>query len=110
VEKWLSVCVHLRYDNPGREADLVIATFGRAIYVLDNIRPLREIAKNKGILTADKRVTAFPTGDVIQAEYRNAPGYEWSTWGIWDATNREAGAPLSFYVNYLPVILPKSSN
>jgi len=85
-----------------READLVIATFGRAIYVLDNIRPLREIAKNKGILAADKRVTAFPTGDVIQAEYRNAPGYEWSTWGIWDATNREAGAPLSFYVNYLP--------
>ena len=85
-----------------READLVMATFGRAIWVLDNIRPLREIALNNGILTPGKRLTAYPVGDVIQAEYRNAPGYEWSTWGTWDASNREAGAPLSFYVNYLP--------
>jgi hypothetical protein len=39
-----------------READLVIATFGRAIWVLDNIRPLRVIAANKGMIAADKRI------------------------------------------------------
>jgi hypothetical protein len=38
-----------------READLVIATFGRALYILDDIRPLRAIAANKGML-ADKKV------------------------------------------------------
>jgi hypothetical protein len=31
-----------------READLVIGTFGRSIYVLDDIRPLRIFAKNQG--------------------------------------------------------------
>jgi hypothetical protein len=31
-----------------READLVIGTFGRSIYVLDDIRPLRVFAKNGG--------------------------------------------------------------
>lgn len=85
-----------------READLVIASFGRAIWVLDNIRPLRVIAKNKGMISADKRIIAYPAPTVVQAEFKNAPGYEWSTWGIWDAPNRPGGAPLTFQVNYLP--------
>ena len=33
-----------------REHDLIIGTFGRAAWVLDDIRPLRAIAKNKDIL------------------------------------------------------------
>jgi photosystem II stability/assembly factor-like uncharacterized protein len=81
-----------------READLAIATFGRALWVLDDIRPLRELAKNKGIMPAAKKLTTFPTKDAYLAEYRNAPGYEWSTWGIWDAANRPAGAAISYYV------------
>lgn len=84
-----------------READLVIATFGRAIWVLDNIRPLRAIAKNKGMVPGDQRIIAYASPEVIQAEYKNAPGYEWSTWGIWDADNRPGGAPLTYHVNYL---------
>ena len=81
-----------------READLAIATFGRALWVLDDIRPLRELAKNKGILPVAKKLTAFSTKDAYLAEYRNAPGYEWSTWGIWDAPNRPAGAAIAYYV------------
>jgi photosystem II stability/assembly factor-like uncharacterized protein len=84
-----------------READLVIASFGRAIWVLDNIRPLRVIAKNKGMIPTDKRIIAYPISTVVQAEFKNAPGYEWSTFGIWDAPNRPGGAPLTFHVNYL---------
>jgi hypothetical protein len=34
----------------------------------------------------------------VQAQYRNAPGYEWSTWGVWDATNRPEGAELSYFI------------
>jgi photosystem II stability/assembly factor-like uncharacterized protein len=85
-----------------READLAIATFGRALWVLDDIRPLRELAKNKGIMPAAKKLTAFATKDAILAEFRNAPGYEWSTWGIWDAANKPAGAAISYYVQ--PVV------
>ncbi len=29
---------------------------------------------------------------------RNAPGYEWSTWGIWDADNKPRGASVSYFI------------
>jgi photosystem II stability/assembly factor-like uncharacterized protein len=79
-----------------READLVIATFGRAIYILDDIRPLRKFASTKGITNA--KLIAFPAPDAYQASYKSAPGYEWSTWGLWDAENRSRGAALSYYI------------
>jgi len=79
-----------------READLVIATFGRALWILDDIRPLRKLAASKGML--NKAFVAFDSRNVVQAQIRNAPGYEWSTWGIWDAENRPANAPISYFI------------
>ncbi len=79
-----------------READLVIATFGRALWILDDIRPLRKLAAGKGML--NKSFVAFDSRNVVQAQFKNAPGYEWSTWGIWDAENRPASAPISYYI------------
>ncbi|HEU4633311.1 MAG TPA: hypothetical protein VFS22_04960, partial [Flavisolibacter sp.] len=80
-----------------READLVIATFGRALWVVDDIRPLRKIAANGGKSFA-KQLTVFEAPDAYQASYKSAPGYEWSTYGLWDAPNRRRGAAISFYV------------
>ena len=82
-----------------READLVIATFGRALWILDDIRPLRKLAANKGML--NKAFVAFDSRNVVQAQFKNAPGYEWSTWGIWDAENRPANAPISYFIKPL---------
>lgn len=79
-----------------READLVIATFGRAIWILDDIRPLRKLAANKGVINTKLQV--FQAPDAYQIQYRNAPGYEWSTWGVWDAENRRRGAAVSYFV------------
>jgi photosystem II stability/assembly factor-like uncharacterized protein len=79
-----------------READLVIATFGRALWILDDIRPLRKLAASKGML--NKAFVAFDSRNVVQAQFKNAPGYEWSTWGIWDADNRPASAPISYFI------------
>ena len=79
-----------------READLVIGTFGRAIYILDDIRPLRTLASSQGIINS--KLVAFPAADGYLASYKSAPGYEWSTWGLWDAENRPRGAALSYYV------------
>ncbi len=80
-----------------READLAIASFGRSLWILDDIRPLRKLASNKGAIK--NTLNVFPAPDGIQAQYRNAPGYEWSTWGMWDATNRPRGAAISYYVS-----------
>jgi hypothetical protein len=80
-----------------READLAIASFGRSLWILDDIRPLRKLANNKGTLT--QTITAFPAPDAYQAQYRSATGYDWSVYGLWDADNRRRGAEVSFFVN-----------
>ncbi len=80
-----------------READLCIATFGRAMYVLDDIRPLRKLASQNGLLK--KNIVAFDNNDAYKVTYKNQPGYEWSTWGVWDADNKKAGAAINFYAN-----------
>jgi photosystem II stability/assembly factor-like uncharacterized protein len=82
-----------------READLVIATFGRALWVLDDIRPLRAMAKANGAAPT-KKLTAFEAPVAYQANYRNATGYEWSTWGLYEGENRRRGAMISFFVNH----------
>ncbi|RYY41599.1 MAG: hypothetical protein EOO08_00240 [Chitinophagaceae bacterium] len=83
-----------------READLVIATFGRALWVLDDIRPLRKLAAEKG-QPASRRISAYGSPDAIQAQYRAAPGYEWSTYGLYEAPNRPRGAQVSYFVNHI---------
>lgn len=81
-----------------READLVIATFGRAVWVLDDIRPLRKIAANSG-KTFSSRLNVFEAPVAYQASYRSAPGYEWSVYGLWDAENRRRGAEITYFIN-----------
>ena len=82
-----------------READLVIATFGRALWVLDDIRPLRAVAKANGAAQSSK-LKVFEAPAAYQANYRNAPGYEWSTWGLYEGENKRRGAMVSFFVNH----------
>lgn len=81
-----------------READLVIATFGRALWILDDIRPLRKLAANKGQVFA-KKLTAFEVPQAYQAKMKNASGIEYSTYGTYEGENKRTGAPLTFFVN-----------
>src|SRR5258705_2689490 len=81
-----------------READLAIATFGRALWILDDIRPLRKLAANKGMAITNP-ITVFTAPEAYQAQYRAATGYEWSVDGLWDADNRRRGAEVSFFIN-----------
>ena len=74
-----------------READLAIATFGRSLWVLDDIRPLRKLAKAQ---TAKFFMSVPPTA--INLSIKNSP-YEWSTWGMWDAPNKPTGMAISIY-------------
>lgn len=81
-----------------READLVIATFGRSIYILDDIRPLRKIAALKGQLPS-KGLTVFAAPAAYMATYKNAPAYNSNPWGMYEGTNRNKGAEYTFFVN-----------
>ena len=92
-----------------READLVIATFGRALWVLDDITPLRKAAASNG-KPYSSNITVFKAPDAIQAQYRAAPGYEWSTNGLWDAENRRRGAAVSYFINKLSTSPRKDSS
>jgi photosystem II stability/assembly factor-like uncharacterized protein len=82
-----------------READLVIATFGRSLWVLDDIRPLRKLAANTRLSTVStSSLMVFDSPGGVQAQYRPATGYEWSTWGIYEGENRNRGASVSFMI------------
>ena len=81
-----------------READLVIGTFGRSIYVLDDIRPLRVFAKNSG-KTAVEKLTAIAAPDAYQAEIHQPHGERFPADGKYAAENRDFGGRLSFILN-----------
>ncbi len=81
-----------------REHDLVIGTFGRSFWVMDDIRPLRELAAN-GPEELEKAVKAFPSPDAYLAEWRQAMGTRFTADGFFMGDNRGSGAMLTYSVN-----------
>jgi photosystem II stability/assembly factor-like uncharacterized protein len=78
-----------------READLVVATFGRAIYVLDDIRALRVAAANKG-KRPEKRLLVLESPVAYQSFQSGPPGIEYSSYGLYAADNRASDASINF--------------
>lgn len=81
-----------------REYDLVIGTFGRAIYVLDDIRPLRELVKS-GTSVLDKTAYLFDPPDAYQAVYQDPGGVLFPGNGMFTGDNRPTGAMISYVIN-----------
>ena len=79
-----------------REHDLVIGTFGRAAWVLDDIRPLREMAKNTGVINS--KLTLFNPPTAYQAAYQQPTGSRFGADAMFNGENRSGGAQLSYYV------------
>ena len=80
-----------------REHDLVIGTFGRAAWVLDDIRPLRAIAKNKAVLNESLKVFNPPTA--YQASYQQPTGTRFGGDALYNGENRSGGAQISYLYN-----------
>ena len=78
-----------------REQDLVIGTFGRAAWVLDDIRPLRAIAKNASILSSDATLFSPPTA--YQPAYQQPTGSRFGADAMYQGTNRRGGAMLTYF-------------
>lgn len=79
-----------------REHDLVIGTFGRAAWVLDDIRPLRAMAKDKSVVNSKLELFEPPTA--YQAAYQQPTGSRFGADAMYHGENRGYGAILSYFI------------
>ncbi len=81
-----------------RESDLVICTFGRALWILDDIRPLRELAKSgEGALNATVKLFTPPDAYLASLQQPNGPRFDADA--IYNGQNRPFGARISYVIN-----------
>ncbi|WP_228851117.1 WD40/YVTN/BNR-like repeat-containing protein [Aegicerativicinus sediminis] len=78
-----------------REQDLVIGTFGRAAWVLDDIRPLRALAREKSIL--EKSIELFNPPTAYLASYQQPTGSRFGADAVFNGDNRDGGAHIKYY-------------
>jgi len=79
-----------------REQDLLIGTFGRALWVMDDIRPLRAIATDPEILNKDFHLFDPPTG--YQVAYQQPTGSRFGGDAMYGGENKKSGAMISYFV------------
>ncbi len=82
-----------------RDQDLVIGTFGRSAFVLDDIRPLKAVAEDAALLQQDLHV--FEPSPAILAHYKQAAGTRFMADAIYRGDNKGFGALVSFWLKEL---------
>ncbi|WP_424964296.1 WD40/YVTN/BNR-like repeat-containing protein [Ekhidna sp.] len=80
------------------EHDLVIGTFGRSIWVMDDIRPLRELAKS-GKSTLDKTLNVYNPPVAYVASNQQPKGSRFGGDALYNGENRPYGAMLTYSIN-----------
>ena len=78
-----------------REHDLVIGTFGRAAWILDDLRPLRAIAKNEVL---NKKLELFSPPIAYKAAYQQPTGSRFGADAMYFGDNRGSGGRFRYYV------------
>jgi photosystem II stability/assembly factor-like uncharacterized protein len=79
-----------------RDGDLVLGTFGRAFWILDDIRPFRELAKTKGAVL-DKKFKVFDAPDAYLATFRSFEGERFAADAIYEGTNKSPVSMISIW-------------
>lgn len=79
-----------------RENDLVLATFGRGFYILDNFSPLRDIADS----ILNKEAFIFPVKDALM--YIKSRGRYGTGSTYFSAANPPFGATFTYYLKDVP--------
>jgi len=82
-----------------REHDLILGTFGRALWIMDDIRPLREATSLGMKKIASKTIHTFPIPDATNAIIGPYWGYRSTGNGLFMAENKPFSAGISYYVN-----------
>ncbi|MFN8397244.1 MAG: hypothetical protein U0176_21655 [Bacteroidia bacterium] len=77
--------------------DLIVGTFGRAIWIFDDIRPLRTLA-TQGKALWDKDMFLLPVLDHIAAEFHSMDGYRYTGANDFIGENLNRGARIQLYL------------
>ena len=80
------------------EHDLVIGTFGRAIWVMDDIRPLRELAA-EGSSLLNKVLHVYDPPVAYVSSYQQPKGSRFGGDALFNGENRPYGAMLTYSIN-----------
>ena len=84
-------------DIQKRENDLVVSTFGRGVYILDDYTPLRFMSKE----TLQKDAEIFPVKDALMFIQSNPFGFRGVAFmgaSFYSAPNPEVGAVFTYYL------------
>ncbi|MEA3462055.1 MAG: glycosyl hydrolase, partial [Bacteroidota bacterium] len=81
-----------------QENDLVLATFGRGFYILDDYTPLRELAMNKEIL--ERPYYIFPVEDALMYIQTGGKYGQGST--FFRSKNPDFGATFTYFLKEVP--------
>ncbi|MFK5957575.1 MAG: hypothetical protein QM495_01765 [Lutibacter sp.] len=81
-----------------REHDLIIGTFGRAIYILDDIRPFRALAK-EGKQLMNKILYLFTPPPAFITQNQQPSGTRFGANAIFNGENRSRGAMITYSIN-----------
>jgi photosystem II stability/assembly factor-like uncharacterized protein len=82
-----------------RESDLVLGTFGRSVYILDNIDPLRNMALNGEDKWKKDSLVLFEIPDAYMYESEQPIGLNFSANAVFSGANKGGGAQLYVYYN-----------
>ncbi|WP_128545796.1 VPS10 domain-containing protein [Larkinella soli] len=80
-----------------READLIIATSGRSVYVLDNLRPLRRLAAS-GLRLLDRPLLVFESPEGWFTAVGKPAGSLSRAENHYSGRNRPEGVTLTFFI------------
>lgn len=79
-----------------KDHSLAIGTFGRALWVMDNLMPLRAMAQTADVL--QKPFKIYPSPAVNQASFRSVDGIRFTADAEYKGDNRGGGANFKVYV------------
>ncbi len=84
-------------DIQMEEDDLVVSTFGRGVYILDDYSPLRRLTPE----TLEEPAVLFPIADAlmfVEADPMGFPGVGFLGASFYSAPNPEVGAAITYYI------------
>ncbi len=77
-----------------RENDLIVATYGRSIYILDDISPLRDVSEE----LISKKLHLFEIQEAIQFQQGRTGSYLSPGDTAFSGENKRLGAAISYYL------------